>query len=137
MHFNQESTASNYTIRGYQENLISIQGPSSSGNNQQPDTVLDLKTSFILTPQQLIQDWGPSSISSLTANHFAQILELQVEIILMGTGNRLVFPDPALTIAALENGIGVESMDSPAACRTYNILMHEGRNIAAAIVIEK
>jgi uncharacterized protein len=62
-------------------------------------------------------------------------LTLEPEIVLLGTGRRQQFPHPRLTQALLEQGVGVEVMDTAAACRTYNVIMLEGRRVAAALLL--
>lgn len=134
MRFQQESNPANYAIHAYQDGNVEIRTPREHA--QQPASRrLTLTRSFIMTPQRLIQDWEPRSVSYLEAGHFDQIVDLNPEIILLGTGRQLQFPDLAVTRIALEKGIGVESMDSSAACRTFNILMYEGRQIAVAIML--
>jgi uncharacterized protein len=95
-----------------------------------------LTKSFILTPQRLIEDWPPDSLDELSAPHLAAVAALDCPIVLLGTGTRQRFPAPALLRPLLARRIGVEVMDSHAACRTYNILMAEGRDVAAALIIE-
>ena len=95
-----------------------------------------LTKSFLLTPQRLIETWPPASFDSLTAADLAAVASLDCRIVLLGTGPRQRFPAPALLRPLIERRIGVEIMDSHAACRTYNILMAEGREVAAALIIE-
>lgn len=95
-----------------------------------------LTKSFLLTPQRLIEDWSPDSFDSLTEADLRRVAELNSPIVLLGTGSRQRFPAPALLRSLIERRIGVEVMDSPAACRTYNILMAEGRDVAAALIFE-
>jgi uncharacterized protein len=95
-----------------------------------------LKRSFLLTPHRLIEDWPPLSFDSLTADDLAAVAELACPIVLLGTGSRQRFPAPSLLRDLAARRIGVEVMDSHAACRTYNILMAEGREVAAAVIIE-
>ncbi|MDP2825592.1 MAG: Mth938-like domain-containing protein [Sulfuritalea sp.] len=95
-----------------------------------------LTKSFLLTPQRLIEDWPPVSFDSLTEADMNNVAELACPIVLLGTGSRQRFPAPALLRSLIERRIGVEAMDSHAACRTYNILMAEGRDVAAALIIE-
>ena len=90
--------------------------------------------SLVVMPQQLIENWRPQSFEDLTADDFAELAKLQVEIVLLGTGDTLRFPHPKLTRALMERRIGLESMSTAAACRTYNILMGEGRAVAAALL---
>lgn len=81
-------------------------------------------------------EWHPAALADMTPDHFAEALALEPapEFILLGTGSRLAFPPRAL-IAALEaRGIGIETMDSRAAARTWAVLRAEGRWIAAALM---
>ena len=95
-----------------------------------------LTTSFLLTPQRLIEGWPPVSIDGLTESDLQAVADLNCPIVLLGTGARQRFPARALMRTLAERGIGVEVMDSHAACRTYNVLMAEGRDVAAALIIE-
>ncbi|MEE4376944.1 MAG: Mth938-like domain-containing protein [Candidatus Competibacteraceae bacterium] len=94
-----------------------------------------VKRSVIVTPTRLINDWPPQQFSELEAPHFAQLALLKPEIVLLGTGARQQFPSPQVIHPLLSQGIGVEVMDTAAACRTYNIIMLEGRQVAAALLI--
>jgi uncharacterized protein len=93
------------------------------------------ETSLILTPARLIAPWEAGSFDALAAMHFVQVAALAPEVLLIGTGARLRFPHPALLKPLIAAGIGFEVMDTAAACRTYNILMAEGRNVAAALIL--
>jgi uncharacterized protein len=95
-----------------------------------------LSRSFILTPQRLIEDWPPVSLETLCAADMEMLAALDCPIVLLGTGLRQRFPAPALLRSLLARQIGIEVMDSFAACRTYNILMAEGRQVAAALILE-
>jgi uncharacterized protein len=110
-------------ITAYEAGFIAVNGRRLTG-------------SFILTPQRLIEDWPPVSSDSLTQSDLNAIAELGCSIVLLGTGSRQRFPAPSLLRSLIERRIGVEVMDSPAACRTYNVLMAEGRDVAAALIIE-
>jgi uncharacterized protein len=90
--------------------------------------------SVIVMPQQIITDWRPRSFTDLTAADFEMIVAMDPEVVLLGTGSRLQFPAPALTRALTLAQLGLEVMDTGAACRTYNILMSEGRRVAAALL---
>lgn len=80
--------------------------------------------------------WEVVDFDALTEDTFARLAELPIEILLLGSGARLRFPHPRLTQALVQARIGLEAMDTPAACRTYNILLEEGRRMAAALLIE-
>ena len=91
--------------------------------------------SLVVTADRIVAAWPATSIEGLTADHLAAIVELQPEIALLGTGPKFAFPDQALLAPLYRAGIGVEVMDTPAACRTFNILLGEGRNVAAALIV--
>lgn len=78
--------------------------------------------------------WHAASFDAITAEHFAQLVALAPEVVIFGSGPRLHFPRPALLRPLIEAGIGHETMDSAAACRTYNVLIGEGRSAVAALV---
>ena len=91
--------------------------------------------SLVVSGDRLVTDWPVSAVEGLAADHMAAIVELKPEIVLLGTGASLRFPEPALLAPLYRAGIGVEVMDTPAACRTYNILLAEGRNVLAAVIV--
>jgi uncharacterized protein len=78
--------------------------------------------------------WHAASFESLTAEHFARVVALRPELVVFGSGARLRFPKPAVIRPLIDARIGVETMDSAAACRTYNVLLAEGRNVVAALL---
>lgn len=90
---------------------------------------------LVVMPDRIIEDWAATTFDQLAAEHFDFLLSLQPEMVLFGTGARLRFPHPKLTKNLIGSGIGVEVMDTSAACRTYNILTDEGRRVAAALLI--
>ena len=83
-----------------------------------------------------ILDWEVDAFAGLTEAVFGRLAALPVEIVLLGTGASLRFPHPRLTQPLRDAGIGLEVMDTSAACRTYNILLGEDRRVAAAVLIE-
>jgi len=91
--------------------------------------------SIVVAPDQPVADWDAQTFETLTPSAFQTVLRLNPEIVLLGTGERLRFPRPALTRVLVEASVGFEAMDTKAACRTYNILMAEGRQVVAAILI--
>jgi uncharacterized protein len=93
------------------------------------------ETSLIVLPEQVIPDWEPRNFEGLVALHFEFIASLGPEVVLLGTGPTLRFPHPKLTQALAARSIGFEAMDTFAAARTYNILMAEGRKVAAALIL--
>jgi len=94
-----------------------------------------LRTSFVLTPNQLVQDWRPVSVDELQPEDMDAVLALQPALVLLGTGPRQRFPSPAVMAALLTRGIGIEVMDSGAAARTFNVLATEGRKVVAAFLV--
>lgn len=95
-----------------------------------------LTRSFILTAQRVIEDWPPGAMEKLCAEDMELLVTLACPIVLLGTGRRQRFPSPSLLRLLTTRGIGIEVMDSFAACRTYNILIAEGRQVAAALILE-
>jgi uncharacterized protein len=91
------------------------------------------ESNLIVLPEQLLP-WNAQSFDALKEEDFQVLLELNLEILLLGTGPRQRFPHPRLTRALATKRIGVEAMDLQAACRTYNILMAEERRVAAALL---
>ncbi len=91
------------------------------------------ESALIVMPEKLLP-WSAGSFAALSPEDFAQITALRPEVVLLGTGDTLRFPHPALTRALAEAQIGLEVMDMQAACRTYNILMAEERKVAAALL---
>ena len=89
---------------------------------------------LIISADVLIDEWPVSSAEQLCEELFAPILALNPDLLLLGTGSKQVFPDPKLSFYLLSEGIGVEVMTTPAACRTFNIVMSEGRNAVAALL---
>jgi uncharacterized protein len=81
-------------------------------------------------------EWECNHFSKLSANHFARLADLSVELVIFGSGLQLRFIHPSWLAALMQRGIGFETMDTFAACRTFNILAGEGRKVAAALVIE-
>jgi uncharacterized protein len=93
-------------------------------------------TSILVMPEGPILPWGVSRFDALSAEHFEALVALGPELVVLGTGSVLRFAHPRLLKPLTERRIGVECMDVQAACRTYNILMSEGRRVAAGLLIE-
>ena len=91
--------------------------------------------SLVVTPERIVEDWRAEGIDGLTAGDFEFLLALKPEIVLLGTGVTLRFPRPALSHCLAQAHIGLEVMDTAAACRTYNILVAEGRRVLAALLL--
>ena len=110
------------TITGYGEGYVVVNGERRA-------------SSVVVLPDR-IEQWDVAAFDSLTAEDFAFLKKLGVEIVLLGTGSRQRFPHPRLTASLAQAGIGLEVMDVQAACRTYNILVAEARKVAAALLFE-
>jgi uncharacterized protein len=91
--------------------------------------------SLVLTPQALHENWAVSTVDHMDSVALDFLLSLKPEILLLGTGATHRFPAPATLRQFAQAQIGVETMDTAAACRTYNILMAEGRNVVAAVIV--
>ena len=113
-----------------EQNIFTGYGPGYIIVNQ-----VRYERSMIVLPDQIVEDWPAHSFEQLAAEHFEHLCSLQPEIVLLGTGATLRFPHPSLTGVLINQRIGVEVMDTSAACRTYNILTAEGRRVAAALLI--
>ena len=92
--------------------------------------------SLTVMPETAPRDWDVRRFDDLTEAHFATILADQPDVVILGTGARQRFIHPRLTAALTMRRIGVECMDNHAACRTYNILMGEGRKVTLALIID-
>jgi uncharacterized protein len=110
-------------ITGYGEGWIALNGEKIS-------------TSLVVGSRGERFDWGCARFSDLTQGHFDQLVDLNAELVLFGSGLRLRFPQPAWLAKLANRRIGMETMDTAAACRTYNILAGEGRHVVVALLVE-
>jgi uncharacterized protein len=122
MKFAQDNQDEGYVITAYDNSSISINGKPFS-------------QSLIVTRSSLQENWDVSAIDLLQPDHINQVLLLNPELIIIGTGNKLIFPAVEIYANIIERGIGVDFMDTGAACRTYNILMSEGRDVVAGLIL--
>jgi uncharacterized protein len=97
--------------------------------------VVEYRDNLIVTPERIVAGWAPGGFDQLSEADFNALAALEPEVALLGTGATLRFPHPRLTRALVDAGIGLEVMDTPAACRTFNILAAEGRKVAAALFL--
>jgi uncharacterized protein len=111
------------TITGYGDGYVEI--------NRTP-----YSHAVLLSSDGGIQEWAVPSFDELSAIDFSQMAALKPELIIIGTGKRQRFPKPELLKTLIEAKIGFEVMDSQAACRTYNILVGEGRQVLLALIVE-
>lgn len=135
MKINLQRSASN-TIIAYDVGSIQVHssggGRDMEGSNAQ---VRIVSSSAIITPDTLIENWQPRTLTELEILHMEPVLGFQPEIVILGTGRRLHFPPAAIIQVCHKAGAGFEAMDTGAACRTYNILAGEGRRVAAALLM--
>lgn len=92
--------------------------------------------SFVVDSQGELYAWDCAGFQELTADHFTRLGRSKPELVIFGSGAAIRFAPPVLLRGLIEQGIGVETMDTAAACRTYNILAGEGRKVVAALLIE-
>ena len=123
MKFSLDQDMSAYRIRRYDKGIIQVND-------------VEYRRSLILSPDRLIPNWPPTAVAAITPNDCAVILELDPEIILLGTGNTLVFPEPDQLQPIYRSGKGIEIMDTAAACRTFMVLSAEHRKVVAALLVE-
>ncbi len=128
MKFTQDTEFNGYAIQRYTPGEVVL---TATGSLQE----LSLSTPFLIGAGELRRDWAPGGFEGLDEAQLAMLLELDPELVILGTGERQRFPAPALLAPLYAAGIGVEVMDSGAACRTYNILLGEGRRVAAGIIL--
>jgi uncharacterized protein len=95
-----------------------------------------IERSVIISSRGELIDWHCARFEDISAAHFDQLASYRPELVLFGSGTRLRFPAPAFLRSLMALRIGIETMDTLAACRTYNILAGEGRHVLAALLIE-
>jgi uncharacterized protein len=98
-------------------------------------TARELTRSFLLSPEQLVEDWRPRSVAELEPADMDALLALEPAVVLLGSGASLRFPAPAVLARCLVQGIGVEVMDNAAAARTFNLLAGEGRRVVLGLLL--
>ena len=123
MKLHMQQAASQNLFTGYGKGFVAV--------NQR-----NIETNIVVLPERLIEPWQTTSFENLTSADFEALADLPIEILLLGTGITLRFPDPRLAEPFRKKHIGFEVMDTQAACRTYNILLGEGRQVAAALFIQ-
>ncbi len=118
-----ESIISNrYSIQAYEQGQITV--------NERVYT-----ESLVLTPDQIIQPWPVNSLPMLEPQHLDCIFELKPDVILLGTGEKQIFPDVHILGHFAKMGYAVEVMNTGALCRTYNILVAEDRHVVGAFIL--
>jgi len=123
MKFAEDHNSANYKISGYDHDSIGING-------------LPHFESLVLSPMELLNNWTPSKYSELNADHLDAIYAMKPEIIILGTGQKQLFPPAEILRRLAKEQIGYEIMDTQAACRTFNILMAEDRTVVAGLFLK-
>ena len=121
MKFSQDTSGGN-SIQAYRQGEIIV-------NEKR------INYSVVITPDEIIE-WAPQNFDAIASEHIDQLADYQPEIVILGTGERQQFPAPHITAGLLVQGIGVEIMNTDAACRTFNVLLSEDRRVVAAIILE-
>ena len=111
-----------HTITGYGDDYVMVNGAR--------------RTSSVIVTAENVSAWNATRFDALSAEDFKPLAALGVEIVLLGTGPRQRFPHPRLTASLAQAKVGLEVMDTKAACRTYNILVAEARKVALALLFE-
>lgn len=122
MKLSEDYTTGSNIIRAFTEDSIEVN-----------DKIF--RNSLIVGNTLLIADWGITNIEQITHSHWESFIEYSPEVIIIGTGPAIKFPHPSSYAPIIEQGIGIEFMDSAAACRTYNILLSEDRSVMAGIIL--
>jgi uncharacterized protein len=123
MKLHSTNTQQYQTVTSYEDNGVEI-------------NLIPFGKSLIVLPEIAPEPWPVTSFDALTIEHFEQINAISPDVVILGTGKRQRFVHPRLTAPLTARRIGVECMDNQAACRTYNILMTEGRKVALALIFE-
>lgn len=122
MKFSEDYNPGSNVIRAYHRDGISVNGEM-------------FQKSLVVAPNQIIPDWPVTSVDDLSTELLQELVEHTPEVILIGTGQQIQFPHPEIYAPIVRQRIGVEFMDTGAACRTYNILLSEERKVIAGIII--
>jgi uncharacterized protein len=122
MRFTQDSASSINVIRGYGSGELRVNEETYRGT-------------IVLTPSSIVAQPDVKTMEDLAQVDVARIVALQPELVLLGTGLRQAFPPPAFGAQFLRAGIGFEVMDTGAACRTFNVLVIEHRQVAALLLL--
>jgi uncharacterized protein len=95
----------------------------------------EYRENLILTPDTVVAGWAQGGFEGLTVDDFKRLLASAPDVVLLGSGSAIRFPPAHLAAVLMEAHVGLEVMDTPAACRTFNILAAEGRRVAAGLIV--
>jgi uncharacterized protein len=122
--FSLDDNSAVYVIRAYDKGIIKIN-----------DT--EYRRSLVVSNETIVPDWEPGRIDDLVASHMQTLLELDPEVIVLGTGDVHRFPPQSVFAEIYQQRIGLEIMTTEAACRTYNILTSENRKVVAGLILDE
>ncbi|MDH5408443.1 MAG: MTH938/NDUFAF3 family protein [Gammaproteobacteria bacterium] len=134
MKFNLEKSLG-VSVQSCQPDQITLQMLSQGGDAPVQETRVCTK-SVVLCPTGEVIDWDLNHFDALTESHFGLVWQHQPELVIFGTGQSQHFPAARLLEPFARSAIGIEVMDTTAACRTYNIVQSEGRKAMALLIIE-
>jgi len=120
LHLNQ--IEGSHTITGHGDGYVAVDGQS-------------VESSLLLSVDQLVTPWTSAGVADLRVDDFATVLDWRPALVVFGSGKTFAFPDMGILAAFSQARIGFEVMDTPAACRTYNVLAAEGRHVVAALLV--
>ncbi len=118
----EDRISNRYSIQAYEQGQITVN-----------DRIYT--ESLVLSPDSIIEAWPVNSVSQLETSQLQCILDLKPDVILLGTGEKQIFPDIQILGFFAQQGFGIEVMNTGALCRTYNILVAEDRHVVAAFIL--
>lgn len=120
--FTEDTTSTLHVIDSYEAGELTVNGRQYREN-------------LIISAEMIKENWDIEHIRQLTTSHLQPLLDTEPEVIIIGTGLQLAFPPVENYGEVMNHGIGVEFMDTGAACRTYNVLVSEGRKVCAGLIL--
>lgn len=123
MKISLESPEGRNLFTGYGDGYVDVNGARHHAN-------------VAVAADAITPGWTAGPLEAVTEDHIGRIAAAQPEIVILGSGAAFRFPHPSVLAPLYRAGIGVEVMDTRAACRTYNILLSEGRRVVAALIVE-
>ncbi len=121
MEFHEDNRLARHRILGYDQGGVRLEQAYYT-------------SSMIVASFAAPRDWSPTAVAQLQPEHFESLLAMEPEVVILGTGARHIHPDPRLFVGLQQRGVGVEVMSTAAACRTYNVLLADGRRVVACLL---
>lgn len=132
--FNLETTEK-LTVQSYDSGEINIALSGNHPEGSHSSALQCMTDSFILTPSRIIKDWRYKDVAEFTIDSFKPLIDQQPELVILGTGAKLTFPNHQILQSFQQAGIGVEVMNTASACRTFNVLVSENRYVIAGLLM--